>query len=347
MSQRAPSRCKWKMRALERRGFRDPLNLPRRRLVLFFFPRLFRPHSSLLSTHLETKKSKRTPPSPTNRSIDRKGVYVELGAKSPAFCASSELSVARVERAADFVSPGDSREFVVIREDQRSGELQLSIRRAEEALVWRRLRQSLEEGAAVEGLVTSFNAAGLMVDVQGQKGFVPGSHVPNNVSPEDLVGRRLALKLLEVDEERQRLVLSNRRRASSSGGRTFRVGEWSFPPFFSFSFFSKGYRKEKTETHFVFFHSLFQLRTSIQKTTSGDVVVGTVAAVQVYGAFVDLGGGVNGESSLEKKKFLASTFPSFFFSRGGNKRKIQKLTPVFLLLSFFHLHHHHTTTTKI
>lgn len=202
------------------------------------------------------KNLNKNSPSPTDRSIDRKGVYVELGAKSPAFCASSELSVARVERAADFVSPGDSREFVVIREDQRSGELQLSIRRAEEALVWRRLRQSLEEGAAVEGLVTSFNAAGLMVDVQGQKGFVPGSHVPNNVSPEDLVGRRLALKLLEVDEERQRLVLSNRRRASSSGGRTFRVGEWSFFPFFLFLFFSKGYRKEKTETHFFFSFSL-------------------------------------------------------------------------------------------
>ena len=85
--------------------------------------------------------------------------------------------------------------------------------------------------------MTSFNAAGLMVDVQGQKGFVPGSHVPNNVSPEDLVGRRLSLKLLEVDEERQRLVLSNRRRASSSGGRTFRVGEEFFFLSFTFLFF--------------------------------------------------------------------------------------------------------------
>lgn len=155
------------------------------------------------------------------------------------------------------MSPGDSREFVVIREDQRSGELQLSIRRAEEALVWRRLRQSLEEGAAVEGLVTSFNAAGLMVDVQGQKGFVPGSHVPNNVSPEDLVGRRLALKLLEVDEERQRLVLSNRRRASSSGGRTFRVGEWSGV---FFSFLRVLFSSKKLKLTFFIILS-FQLRT--------------------------------------------------------------------------------------
>ena len=222
----------------------DPLShapvSPSSTAARFFFPRLLhlrlRLSSSYPLTSKQTKRKplKKKPSSVPPRSIDRKGVYVELGAKSPAFCASSELSVARVERAADFVSPGDSREFVVIREDQRSGELQLSIRRAEEALVWRRLRQSLVEGAAVEGLVTSFNAAGLMVDVQGQKGFVPGSHVPNSVSPEDLVGRRLALKLLEVDEERQRLVLSNRRRASSSGGRTFRVGECFAGGVFSF-----------------------------------------------------------------------------------------------------------------
>ena len=204
----------------------------RRRLDFFPFRSLSLPTSASYTHHSSPLSLKKTP-----RSIDRKGVYVELGAKSPAFCASNELSVARVERAADFISPGDAREFVVLREDQRSGELQLSIRRAEEALVWRRLRQSLEEGAAVEGLVTSFNAAGLMVDVQGQKGFVPGSHVPNNVSPEDLVGRRLSLKLLEVDEERQRLVLSNRRRASSSGGRTFRVGEEFFFLSFTFLFF--------------------------------------------------------------------------------------------------------------
>ena len=86
-----------------------------------------------------------------------------------------------------------------------------------------------------------------MVEVQGQRGFVPGSHVPNSLNPADLVGTTLTLKLLEVDEDRQRLVLSNRRR--QSGGRAFKVG---------------------------------------------DIVTGTVSAVQVYGAFIDLGGGVNG-----------------------------------------------------
>ena len=63
-----------------------------------------------------------------------------------------------------------------------------------------------------------------MVEVFGQKGFVPGSHVPNNVQPADLVGTTLTLKLLEVDEERQRLVLSNRRRPGASG-RSFKVGD--------------------------------------------------------------------------------------------------------------------------
>lgn len=184
----------------------------------------------------------------TVAALDRRGALVDLGAKSPALCATSELALSRVERPEDVVRPGDAREFVVVREDNRTGELHLSIRKAEEALLWRRLRQMYEEAALVDGYVTSFNASGLMVEVQGQKGFVPGSHVPNSVQPADLVGQTLTLKLLEVDEERQRLVLSNRRRPSASG-RAFRVG---------------------------------------------DVVLGTVSAVQVYGAFIDLGSGVNG-----------------------------------------------------
>lgn len=179
--------------------------------------------------------------------LDRRGALVDLGSKSPAFCATSELSLARVDKPEDVVSPGESREFTVLRQDGRTGELFLSIRKVEEALLWRRMRQMQEEQASVEGYVTSFNQSGLMVEVCGQRGFVPGSHVPNSLNPEDLVGTTLTLKLLEVDEDRQRLVLSNRRKPQP--GRSFKVG---------------------------------------------DVVTGTVAAVQVYGAFVDLGGGING-----------------------------------------------------
>ena len=145
----------------------------------------------------------------------------------------------------------------MLREDQRSGELQLSIRRAEEALVWRRLRQSLEEGAAVEGLVTSFNAAGPDGRRPGPEGFVPARTCRTTCCPRTWSGRRLALKLLEVDEERQRLVLSNRRRASSSGGRTFRVGEFRrflFEDPYSHLVFLRvpPLRKKREKTHFFF-----------------------------------------------------------------------------------------------
>jgi len=164
-------------------------------------------------------------------------------------------------QAEDVVTPGDAREFVILREDPRSGEIALSVRRAEEGLLWRRLRQMYEEAASVEGHVSSFNASGLMVEVQGQRGFVPGSHVPNSVDPASLVGTTITLKLLEVDEDRQRLVLSNRRPrgrggAGSGGGGGGGGGGGNFKV--------------------------------------GDVVLGTVAAVQVYGAFIDLGSGVNG-----------------------------------------------------
>ena len=234
------------------------------------------------------------------------------------------------------MSPGDSREFVVLREDQRSGELQLSIRRAEEALVWRRLRQSLEEGAAVEGLVTSFNAAGLMVDVQGQKGFVPGSHVPNNVSPEDLVGRRLALKLLEVDEERQRLVLSNRRRASSSGGRTFRVGESLMLLLVVVEFFFSPLEKRQKKTHFFSSLSLiFEKKKSAIKTTQATSSSARSRPSRSTEPSSTSAGASTVSIKLEEKDFPCSSFFffSFFLSRSEKRNGKKKLTPFSPFLS--------------
>lgn len=76
--------------------------------------------------------------------FDRKGALIDLGSKSPAVCAVTELSLARVDKPEDVVAPGEAREFAVMREDQK-GVVHLSIRKVEEKLLWHRLRQMYEE----------------------------------------------------------------------------------------------------------------------------------------------------------------------------------------------------------
>jgi small subunit ribosomal protein S1 len=73
------------------------------------------------------------------------------------------------------------------------------------------VRQLQAEDATVRSNVFATNRGGALVRIEGLRGFIPGSHISVREAKEDLVGEDLPLKFLEVDEERNRLVLSHRR----------------------------------------------------------------------------------------------------------------------------------------
>jgi small subunit ribosomal protein S1 len=76
---------------------------------------------------------------------------------------------------------------------------------------WNRCREMQANDEAVTSMVLSVNRGGLLVEVEHLRGFVPQSHIairtPNR---EELVGQLVPVKFLEVDEEKNRLVMSNR-----------------------------------------------------------------------------------------------------------------------------------------
>ena len=75
--------------------------------------------------------------------------------------------------------PDTVREFLITRVDNRSGEVQLSIKRMETALLWQRLRQLRDYKVYYPAHVVSANQSGVLAEVHGQSGFIPGSHIPN------------------------------------------------------------------------------------------------------------------------------------------------------------------------
>jgi len=64
-----------------------------------------------------------------------------------------------------------------------------------------------------------------LVRIEGLRGFIPGSHISTRKPKEDLVGEELPLKFLEVDEDRNRLVLSHRRALVERKMNRLEVGE--------------------------------------------------------------------------------------------------------------------------
>ena len=66
------------------------------------------------------------------------------------------------------------------------------------------------EDCTITAEIMSINRGGALVNFEGLRGFLPGSHAPQGLT-EDSVGKVLPLKFLEVDQAKNRLVVSNRR----------------------------------------------------------------------------------------------------------------------------------------
>lgn len=139
------------------------------------------------------------------------GALIDIGGKSSALLPPPEASMQRVDDLEDFMMIGDHREFQIIGGEDENGQVKLSIRRLEFARAWERVRQIQAEDCTITAEIMSINRGGALVNFEGLRGFLPGSHAPQGRLTEDHVGTVVPLKFLEVDQAKNRLVVSNRR----------------------------------------------------------------------------------------------------------------------------------------
>ncbi|MEO0967749.1 MAG: S1 RNA-binding domain-containing protein, partial [Cyanobacteria bacterium J06639_18] len=158
-------------------------------------------------------------------SIEPRGALIDIGAKTAAFIPIQEMSINRVDNPEEVLQSNETREFFILTDENEDGQLTLSIRRIEYMRAWERVRQLQAEDATVRSGVFATNRGGALVRIEGLRGFIPGSHISTRKPKEDLVGEELPLKFLEVDEERNRLVLSHRRALVERKMNRLEVGE--------------------------------------------------------------------------------------------------------------------------
>ncbi|MFN3927436.1 MAG: S1 RNA-binding domain-containing protein [Pseudanabaenaceae cyanobacterium] len=158
-------------------------------------------------------------------SIEPKGALIDIGAKTAAFIPIQEMSINRVEQPEEVLKNNETREFFILSEENEEGQLTLSIRRIEYMRAWERVRQLQQEDATVRAKIFATNRGGALVRIEGLRGFIPGSHISTRKTKEDLLEEELPLKFLEVDEERNRLVLSHRRALVERKMNKLEVGE--------------------------------------------------------------------------------------------------------------------------
>ena len=153
----------------------------------------------------------------TVASITGDEVLIDLAGRSAGILSLREAGDEQLE-------VGDRIQAFVVHHEGPQGHAVLSLRRAQRDRRWRELTERRERGDIVEAQVIEVNRGGVVVDV-GLRGFVPLSQlssvgaierVPDAAAPpipavvQSLQGRSLSLKFIEVDPERNRLILSEK-----------------------------------------------------------------------------------------------------------------------------------------
>jgi small subunit ribosomal protein S1 len=185
--------------------------------------------------------------------IDRDEVLLDIGYKSEGVIPTKELSIRHDVDPDQVVKVGDEVEALVLQKEDKEGRLILSKKRAQYERAWGRIEEVMQSGGTIKGPVIEVVKGGLILDI-GLRGFLPASLVDlrrvRDLHP--FVGTELEAKIIELDRNRNNVVLSRRAFLEESQ--------------------SEG-RKKFLE--------------SLQK---GERRKGTVSSIVNFGAFVDLGG---------------------------------------------------------
>lgn len=158
---------------------------------------------------------------------DRSGVVVDVGAKSEGVVPVREVSRSELEE----LNPGDEVLVYVLADEDEGGRLLLSIKRTESLRRWIDLENAKKEETPVKCVVAEVNAGGVMVDIKGILGFIPSTQLDpsrvyklmgdKSIDKETfaielpvhlgkLVGEEMEAKVMEVDREQNRVILSEK-----------------------------------------------------------------------------------------------------------------------------------------
>jgi small subunit ribosomal protein S1 len=183
--------------------------------------------------------------------VEEKQVLVNIGYKADGIVPISELSSLHVESASEVVSEGQTLELKVTKLEDDA--VILSKRAVDAENAWGELESKFESGTVFEAEIKDVVKGGLVVDL-GVRGFIPASLVEAHYVEDfsDYKGKTLTLKVVELDKEKNRVILSHRA-----------VVE-----------------QEQQQ----------QKRKTIESLKVGQVLPGTVQRITDFGAFVDIGG---------------------------------------------------------
>ncbi|MGE6258853.1 30S ribosomal protein S1 [Heyndrickxia sporothermodurans] len=211
--------------------------------------------------------------------VEEKQVLVAIeGSKIDGIIPISELSSLHVEQASDVVNVGDVLDLVVTKVEEDA--LVVSKRKVDAELAWEEMQHRFENNTVFEAVISDVVKGGLVVDL-GIRGFVPASLVEDHYVEDfsDYKGRTLTFKIVELEREKNRIILSHRAVLESQ--------------------------------------KLEKKKEALSHIQAGQVVEGKVQRITDFGAFVDIGG-VDGLVHISQLSHKHVDKPSDVLEEGQN-----------------------------
>ncbi len=156
---------------------------------------------------------------------DSRGFYIDIGGKSPGFLPMEEIVIGMNDVLEEVFAIGSEHEFLIVRDQDEDGEVKLSVRRLYAKKAWLNLQEWRGENRVFPVRISSANKGGLVAEVEGLQGFIPRSQLLERNEIEKLVGQVLPVMILELDEDRKRIILSHKQAAKTSALSQLGVGQ--------------------------------------------------------------------------------------------------------------------------
>ena len=156
------------------------------------------------------------------------------------------------------IHAGDEIEATVVKTDDGQGNILLSRKEANDVLAWEKLQQMMEDGTVVKVRIKESVPSGVVAFLEGIRAFIPASQLALDYveNTEEWIGKEVEAKVITVDPEKEKLVLSAKRVAKEA--------------------------------------AIEERNHKISMIVPGTVMEGTVESLMPYGAFINLGNGLSG-----------------------------------------------------
>ena len=157
--------------------------------------------------------------------VESDGIYVDIGGKAPGFMPKNECGLGVITNLKERFPKGLKVEVLVTREQNADGMVTISCRALELRKSWDKVQNLAKEGKVIRVKINGFNRGGVTCDFEGLRGFIPRSQLEDGENHQSLVSKTISTAFLEVNPERRKLVLSEKKAAIASRFSELEIGQ--------------------------------------------------------------------------------------------------------------------------